>query len=369
MKKAFTLVELLIVVVILVTLMAIVFRLAGLGNSQEKRNTTIMHMQRLENCLSGYYAAFGSYPPVALHASQDPYTELDEKTLTQSDQTASRLEWKNVEAACRAQPLAARFPFDKKYKKYIETVSKIISERASSSEPRWAAFQARAEVLVPGFETLENVNDVNGWDTLSYWQDVQIFQFGLMSYLLPRYLFMTKGLTDTAVGTLGDCAQWTANNRLAANQNTGDLFPDWGDQLGANGLNRQNLIQRIPSQAVTARWMPNLEGIVASTGALKFYGINVGGGGSGPINVDNPNIEVFKGKRAQYVLDAATVQDGWWNEFYYHSEPPYQSYRLWSAGPNGRTFPPWYPLENIQNTADRQTAANWVGDDIIFMSN
>lgn len=35
-------------------------------------------MQRLENCLSGYYAAYGSYPPVKLHGSRDYTLEVDE---------------------------------------------------------------------------------------------------------------------------------------------------------------------------------------------------------------------------------------------------------------------------------------------------
>lgn len=374
MKKAFTLVELLVVVVILVTLMGIVFRLSGIGRDQERRNTTLTRMQRLENCLSGYYAAFGSYPPVSLHANQDPFVKFDETTRRQEEgaRISGSLQdnWESVNAACRAQPLAARFPFDPKYKKYIETVSRVMSERANSGDDRYKAYQARVNVLGPGFETLENVNDVDGWDVESYWQEVQIFQFGLMSYLLPRYLFMANGLrNNNGIGSLDECKQWTTNNRLSANQNTGELFPDWNDQLGGNGLNRQNLIQRIPSQAVTARWLPNLEGVVATTGTLKFYGINVSGGGNGPIDVNNPNIEIFKGSRSQYVLDAATVLDGWWNEFYYYSEPPYQSYRLWSAGSNGRTFPPWYPLENIENASDKRTAANWMADDIMFMSN
>ena len=69
MKKGFTLIELLIVTVVIVALMGIMFRLTGIVGSTSERETTIARMQRLENCLSGYYAAFGSYPPVALHGS------------------------------------------------------------------------------------------------------------------------------------------------------------------------------------------------------------------------------------------------------------------------------------------------------------
>ena len=53
MKRAFTLIELMIVTVVLVTLMAIVFRLAGITGPQEARAKTIKRMQCIENCLSG----------------------------------------------------------------------------------------------------------------------------------------------------------------------------------------------------------------------------------------------------------------------------------------------------------------------------
>ena len=119
MRKAFTLVELLVVVVVIVTLMAITFRLGSAGDGQTRRARTVNRMQRLENCLSGYYAAYGSYPPVALHGSRDyryRVTDLgiqkdadssggedfDERKLSNSDDGSS---WKRVEAACRSQPV------------------------------------------------------------------------------------------------------------------------------------------------------------------------------------------------------------------------------------------------------------------------
>ena len=80
MKKSrgFTLIELLIVTVVIVTLMAIVFRLAGTGGESTRRAKTLARIQKLSNALSGYYAAFGSYPPVPLQGrSRDIYTQVD----------------------------------------------------------------------------------------------------------------------------------------------------------------------------------------------------------------------------------------------------------------------------------------------------
>ena len=70
MRKAFTLIEMLIVIAVLTTLMTIVFRLSSIGGDSWRRSETITRIQKLENCLSGYYAAFGSYPPVKLHGSR-----------------------------------------------------------------------------------------------------------------------------------------------------------------------------------------------------------------------------------------------------------------------------------------------------------
>ena len=80
MKKSrgFTLIELLIVTVVIATLMAIVFRLAGSGGESTARAKTLARLQKLSNALSGYYAAFGSYPPVPLQGrSRDIYREVD----------------------------------------------------------------------------------------------------------------------------------------------------------------------------------------------------------------------------------------------------------------------------------------------------
>ena len=77
-KRGFTLIELLIVTVVIAILMAIVFRLAGTGSDSAARAKTISRLQKISNALSGYYAAFGSYPPVPLQGrSRDIYTRVD----------------------------------------------------------------------------------------------------------------------------------------------------------------------------------------------------------------------------------------------------------------------------------------------------
>ena len=133
MKKGFTLVEMLVVVVVVVTLMTMTFKLGSINGSSSKRTTTISRLQKLENCLSGYYAAFGTYPPVALHGSRNPFLTVSSHGIQNQDgkenknilgwnaetfrqwiasdrdgkyyQSDEVRAWDQVKAACQAQPV------------------------------------------------------------------------------------------------------------------------------------------------------------------------------------------------------------------------------------------------------------------------
>lgn len=369
MKKAFTLVELMVVVVVIVTLLAITFRLVSVGEDATARNNTIARMQRLENALSGYFAAFGSYPPVALHASRNVYAKVDENGVQQEGQEEGNLVWDSVDMACRAQPVAARFPFPNTsdVQKHIETISQIVVDRVTSGDDQWKSYKAYSQQLGGGFRALNDPNQVNGWQTKKTWQEVKIFQFGVMSFLLPRYMFMTQGIDPE---DLEECAQWNANNRLSSHPNTGESFGDWETQL-----KDARLVRRIPSQSVCARWMPNFEKMVCgnrfAAGGNLFFGVKISDGSEDAIDPDNPE-ELSKNvyiEQNRTVLDTLTIKDGWQNEFYYYSPPPFQSYRIWSAGANKKTFPPWMPFSALKSDGDRKTAANWMADDIMYLSN
>ena len=370
MKKAFTLVELMVVVVVIVTLLAITFRLVSVGEDATARNKTISRMQRLENALSGYFAAFGSYPPVALHASRNVYAKVDQNGVQQEGQEEGSLVWGSVDMACRAQPVAACFPFPNTtdVQNYIDAMSQIVVDRVNSNDSQWKSYKAYSHQLGSGFKALHDPNQVTGWREKTTWQELKIFKFGVMSFLLPRYAFMTKGVNPE---DLEDCAQWNANNRLSSHPNTGSSFGDWENQL-----KDARLVRRIPSQSVCARWMPNLEKMVFGNTFVRrkrsdFFGVDIFEPGADAIDPDNPkelarNVYV---EQDRTILDSMTVLDGWGNEFYYYSPPPFQSYRIWSAGANGMTFPPWMPFSALKNDSDRKTAANWMADDVMYLSN
>ena len=396
-ESGFTLIELLIVVTILATLMTIMFRLGTTSADESKRIKTITRLQKLENCLSGYYAAFGSYPPVKVYGSRNIYTET--KNGVQTENSNNRLVWSQIDAACRSQPLEACFPFadNEAGRKLGETYSSYYEEIGSN----WSDDARRR--FCSGFTTdfYSMVNSSGYWDTDS-WEKVQIFKFGLLSYLLPRYLVMMKGKKEFyGAGGANACAQWRNNNDQCFNAVTGRAM-NWNEVYESverdenntdesnsynlkNGMDQYVQVANIPSQAVCARWISNLEGICA-TGHCKnmdrVYGVSIKDESYDMFEADEDHapahLNIYSPGNAEgnyYILDTITVYDAWCRNFYYYTPNGAQSYTLWSAGPNGRTFPPWVDKTGLldekpydQEKESKYTVADWIADDIIRMN-
>jgi len=396
MKKGFTLVEMLIVVVVLVTLMTITFRLSSIGSEQTHRNSTIARMQRIENCLSGYYAAFGSYPPVKLHGTRNIYATVNAYGI-QSDQDETKdiwgwdpdnlsqkavkdaewKAWRQVKSACKSQPVDCRYPYPAEgvYNDLVRFVSDALVRKAKS--PKSDLSDERKQILSQGFDN-GITDNIGRHDQTEYdWRKVQLFKFGLMSYLLPRYLVMMYSNENLYNDNY---AQWRVNNTKPCDPLTGERFDYWSEVRDCvmkqdDDPKKYARIANIPSQSVCARWMPNLAGIVCCNHDYKLFGINIRGDhDASDLRAENTDIEIYRpggyegGGGQPYVLDGVTVLDGWWHEFYYYSAPPYQSYTLWSGGPNDRTFPPWISRKSLDAKANR-CVAYWIADDIVRMSN
>ena len=371
-KRGFTLIELLIVTVVIVTLMGLVFRLAGSGSESRARAETLSRLQKLSNALSGYYAAFGSYPPVPLQGrSRDINTRVDTSssmgygiqhaagdlnTGAPWEGNGSGVMANQIEAACRAQPVAAICPY-----------------RPGGGEDM--VIQELSRIYHPEkiYKAIDNYGGFNR-DSPN-WADNQAFMFGLMSFLLPRYQFMLDGLEniyrDHADGP------WESNNRLPflmdgtrlldwdTAQKAFGVGPKYADGNSSSSADVRAMLENLPSQAVCARWMPNLAGIVITVPVAShttFFGVNTNdphdyNSGAGKWCIISPN---GAGSEAIYAQMKKTVVDGWGEEFYYYSPPPYQSYQLWSSGANKRTFPPW-----MEKVPGKEKLINkWIADDI-----
>lgn len=379
-SKGFTLIELLIVTVVIVMLMGIVFRLAGTGGESAARAKTIARLQRLSNAISGYYAAFGSYPPVPLQGrSRSIYTRVNsfgiqsEDGVDGSKNLADNTEMpKQIEAACRSQPVALACPFNPHPQSPVNDVLAAMHELGQIP---------KQYMLIESYGSFYrgNKGEPDAWK----WSRNEVLQFGLMSFLLPRYEIMMDGVKDIYDTVSNPNGPWASNNRLPFLMD-GSRPNSWFDIQNALGLGPHNfvgdgasvrdyklaaMIRNLPSQAACARWMPNLEGIVtlgeARLGNGKFFGVDVvdhderylNSGHSKWLIIDSMGSE---SDEAVYIQNVYTVRDGWDHDFYYYSPPPYQSYTLWSAGPNGRTFPPW--MEKPQGHEDRIN--NWIKDDL-----
>ena len=380
-RGGFTLIELLIVTVVIVTLMGIVFRLAGVGGNSSAKARTQARLQRLENAVAGYYAAYGSYPPVPLQGrSRDINAKVDRNGVQGDvvkegynnitlDNPDDQTVLKQIEAACRAQPVAVLFPFfGSKYDREGDQKSKadnLVAALASNSDG--------------GFSPLNNIGGLN----LGKENEATLFQFGLLSFLLPRYQFMLCGPSE--MYDMPHC-QWRKNNQLPCRIDTGIPYESWEDiqkiKYQDTKADERFLLENLTSQAVCARWMPNLEKIIS--GGLEFYGVNTAephphlhylmGKKYDALPGDKKWRRVFSrngyGNQSDYLLNGMTVLDGWDREFYYYSDTPYQSYSLWSAGSNGKTFPPWL-MEHLDSygTKAQETITGWTSDDVSHMAN
>lgn len=376
MKKAFTLVELLVVVVVIVTLMTVMFRLAGIGDESAAVNKTVDRMNRLENALSGYYAAFGTYPPVKLHGSRNPFIAVNDYGDQSQDGDMNESPWGNegqawqqVQAACLAQPVACMFPFPPGIME--ETIRELSEQKKLMAEDMPAG--PERDKWLRGFDdgVSKNIGRFNEYKDESSWSIVQLFRFGLMSFLLPRYRVMM----NSEVSFFEDYAQWTDHNVEPRDPLTGGSM-NWRkmhDYVMSGAGSDLAHIANIPSQAACARWIASFDHALTCYYGHTLFGVDVmadSEGGLGMVTVDDIRVPGGYGhekKGDQYILDMITMRDGWGHDFYYYSPQPYQSYILWSAGKNGRTFPPWISREKLDGAANA-VVSRWIADDIVNLS-
>ena len=342
-RQAFTLIELMVVVAIIGILIGGIFQLLSTAGQMNQKAETIARLQRLQNALSGFYAEYGTYPPVPHYQSPDPWAAGIKDDFGQALSGSISTE-DGFAAACtfvvQSQPVSFEYPNAVGMNKYINDMYK-----------QWQIRNAN-EVLGPNAASIKTDD----------WGNNKMFKFGLLSFLLPR--LEQIGFTGTSNNStlepdinFYDSRQWKANNPVS---NLTDL--------------RKSLsAQQITENRAAARWLPNLEKIVYN-GHL-ILGVNT----CAPNSLASTGFRTFEVRTSkgalikklgygdegnQYVLQYVTVKDGWDKDLYYYSAPPYQSYCIWSAGKDGRTFPPWIPISTLTGN-ERKWASDWTKDDIV----
>jgi len=327
-RQAFTLIEMMLVVAVIGILIGGMFRMINAVGQNTQRAETINRLQRLENAISGFYAECGTYPPVPRVCSPDPSIETEDDTDDETYAALTSAEEKFSHRANRAahsQPPSFQYPSAKSIDGYLMT--------------RFGAYSAN-----------QNASDAS----------VKRFQYGLLSFLLPRLQFIGgSNLVEMKEGEMTPDLQIFKQSQ-------------WTKYNSAKGGNKQSFMdQNAHEVAACSRWLPHLEGIV-------FGGKSLLGVALADPKFDNPAafsrpIKASSGNTIR--LACASVFDAWTSdpygqpghEIYYYSEPPYQGYRLWSAGPDGKTFPPWIPLESLSSgeNGDRKKVIGWIEDDIV----
>ena len=338
MKKnnGFTLIELMIVIAIIGILMGTTFKLMQVAADSKARAVTRARLERLQNALSGYYSSYGMYPAVPLYGNPNP-SSSDHETESSGASVASGTK-ESAQAAARAQPVGFEYP-----------------------TPVWMDDQ------IPILFYPQNVISVNTAigslsPTEDEWNKYKGFKFGLMSFLLPRVQIVghpNEG-NKAPLRDVYQKAQWMNNNlssRVPGNSNQ-DV------ELLLQNLEKQRVIEN----EACIRWLPCFENILRSfagtvtlrdaqgnvTASVDVHG-DVGGG-------HRMAVRQMQGGPA-VALAYITITDGWGREFFYHSAPPYQSFQVWSAGPDGLTYPPWIPSTDA--TYKSLKAQTWTKDDLV----
>jgi hypothetical protein len=132
---------------------------------------------------------------------------------------------------------------------------------------------------------------------------------------------------------------------------------------GSSNADIQSLLENLEKQRVLEneaciRWMPCFEGVLRSF-AGNVMGVNINGDEFGGNRLSVRQMEGGPKVALAYI----TITDGWGNEFFYYSAPPYLSFKVWSAGPDGLTYPPWIP--STDKTYRSLKAQDWIKDDIV----
>lgn len=326
-NKGFTLIELMIVIAIIGILMGSTFKLMQVAADAKAHAVTIARMERLQNALSGYHSAYGMYPAVPAYGNPDPSGNGGSMNDEATGNALSSLK-DRAQAAARAQPVGFEYP-----------------------TPVW--LDDRIPILFLPDNVISLNTAVGSLDPeIDDWDKYKGFKFGLMSFLLPRVEIV--GHPDLGnKAPLVDVyrkAQWKNNNltsRVPGSSNV-DL----------ENLRRALAKQRDLENEACMRWLPCFKGILRS-----FAGSVLGV----PINGDEDGGHRLAKRQMQggpkVALAFITITDGWGREFFYYSAPPYQSFRVWSAGPDGLTFPPWIPSTDA--TYKQAKAQDWIKDDIV----
>lgn len=253
-RGAFTLLEMLIVIAVIVALAGMVFRMVAMIGKSNDISATRAKLEKTAAALEEFKALYGKYPPVYNYEGE-------------------------------GQPVRYEYPVENTWGWGAdgESAAREVCRTDKTGPVQWKSEQNR------------------------------IFTFGLCSFFVPRYNGTAeRGPTPFVGGGLAyadGVSQW--KNYNSKDDGTADVGDSERDL---------NAIRRI---------LPNLEAKLGPDGRIEKNGILTFWECVSAIKI--PGVS-----RTSVTNIQATIVDAWDRSIRYSSRPPYETYRLWSVGPDGR---------------------------------
>lgn len=174
---------------------------------------------------------------------------------------------------------------------------------------------------------------VNDSRTENKWNEFPVFTFGLASYFYPRY-WSTGQVSPKEF--YGDLEYDDVVSRRGSKVDKGRIINQWTDHNNRED-DRISIQDMNKDMLAVKKLLPMLDGSVEAVIKNRQRIWKVKDWGCAEYHGEGPHHE-YKGR--EYANSAIVFDDAWDRYLHYQSNPPYDSYRIWSAGPNGSTCDP-----------------------------
>lgn len=174
---------------------------------------------------------------------------------------------------------------------------------------------------------------VNDSRTENKWNEFPVFTFGLASYFYPRYWSTSQISPKEFYGDLEyDDVIRSPQNKAQKSR----VINQWTDHNNRSGA-KINIQDMNKDMTAIRKFMQMLDASIESYVQNKQRVWKVKNWGCAEYHSEGPH-HFYNGR--EYANSAIVFDDAWDHYLHYQSNPPYDSYRIWSAGPNGQTCDP-----------------------------